>query len=153
MDEAQAGRTPAHLWIVGVLALVWNAFGCYDYLMTRMRNLDYFRSMAPDTDPEAMLAWVDAFPIYAQFGWGLGVWMGLIGSILLLMRHRWAVPALALSLAGAVLGLGYQIFLAPPPPPPMGGSAMAMLMPWVIIIIAAALLYYAHRQKQAGVLR
>ena len=152
MNEAQAGRTPVHLWIVGVLALIWNAFGCYDYLMTRMRNLDYFRSMAPDTDPEAMLAWVDAFPIYAQFGWGLGVWMGLIGSILLLMRHRWVVPVFALSLVGAVLGLGYQIFLATPPPPPMGGSAMAMLMPWVIIIIAAALLYYAHRQKQAGVL-
>ncbi len=153
MDQAQAGRTPVHLWIVGVLALLWNGIGCYDYLMTRMRNLDYFRSMAPDTDPEAMLAWVDAFPIYAQFGWGLGVWMGLLGSILLLMRHRWAVPVFALSLVGAILGLGYQIFLAPPPPPPMGGSTMAMLMPWVIIIIAAVLYYYANRQKQAGVLR
>ncbi len=153
MDEAQAGRTPVHLWIVGVLALLWNGIGCYDYLMTRMRNLDYFRSMAPDTDPEAMLAWVDAFPIYAQFGWGLGVWMGLLGSALLLMRHRWAVPVFALSLVGAILGLGYQIFLAPPPPPPMGGSTMAMLMPWVIIIIAAVLYYYANRQKQAGVLR
>ena len=112
---------------------LWNGFGCYDYLMTRMRNLDYFRSMAPDVDPEAMLAWVDAFPIYAQFGWGLGVWMGLVGSILLLMRHRWAVPALGLSLLGAVVGLGYQIFVAPPPPPPMNEGAMA-IMPWVIIV-------------------
>ena len=109
-----------------MLALLWNGFGCFDYLMTRMRNLDYFRSMAPDADPEAMLAWVDAFPIYAQFGWGLGVWMGLIGSVLLLMRHRWAVPALGLSFLGAVLGLGYQIFLAPPPPPPMNEGAMAI---------------------------
>src|SRR3990170_8580314 len=114
MNEGQNGKTPIHLWIVGVLALVWNGFGCFDYLMTRMRNLDYFRSMAPDSDPEAMLAWVDAFPIYAQFGWGLGVWMGLIGSVLLLMRHRWAVPVLGLSLLGAILGLGYQIVAAPP---------------------------------------
>ena len=153
MDDVQTAKAPMHLWIVGLLALIWNGFGCYDYLMTRMRNLDYFRSMAPDTDPEAMLAWVDAFPTYAQFGWGLGVWMGLIGSILLLMRHRWAVPVLALSLVGAVLGLGYQIFLAPPPPPPMGGSAMAMLMPWVIIIVAAALFFYARAQRAKGVLR
>lgn len=153
MDEGQTAKAPMHLWIVGLLALIWNGFGCYDYLMTRMRNLDYFRSMAPDTDPEAMLAWVDGFPIYAQFGWGLGVWMGLIGSILLLMRHRWAVPVLALSLIGAVVGLGYQIFLAPPPPPPMGGSAMAMLMPWVIIIIAAALFFYGRAQRAKGVLR
>ncbi|HVF37539.1 MAG TPA: hypothetical protein VNA29_06310 [Sphingomicrobium sp.] len=154
MEDVQVARTttPAHLWIVGALGLLWNGFGCYDYLMTRMRNLDYFRSMAPDVDPNAMLAWVDAFPIYAQFGWGLGVWMGLIGSVLLLMRHRWAVPALALSLLGAILGLGYQIIAAPPPPPPMDAGAMA-IMPYVIILIAAALLYYAHRQRQKGVLR
>ncbi len=153
MDEGQTGKTPIHLWIVGVLALLWNGFGCYDYLMTRMRNLDYFRSMAPDVDPEAMLAWVDAFPIYAQFGWGLGVWMGLIGAILLLMRNRWAVPALGLSLLGAVLGLGYQIFLAPPMPSPMNESAMATVMPWGIIIVAGALYYYAHVQRKKGLLR
>ena len=151
MDDVQAAKAPIHLWIVGLLALLWNAFGCYDYLMTRFRNLEYFRSMAPDVDPNAMLAWVDGFPIYAQFGWGLGVWMGLLGSLLLLMRHRWAVPAFALSLLGAVVGLGYQIFMAPPPPP-MDSGAMAA-MPWVIIAVAALFLFYAQRQKQSGVLR
>ncbi len=40
--------------------------------------------------------------------------MGLAGSVLLLMRHRWAVPAFGLSLFGAIIGLGYQIFIAPP---------------------------------------
>ena len=152
MDDVRTAKAPTHLWIVGLLSFLWNGFGCYDYLMTRMRNLEYFRSMAPEVDPNAMLAWVDGFPIYAQFGWGLGVWMGLASAILLLMRNRWAVPASALSLLGAVLGLGYQIFLAPPPPPPMDSGAMAA-MPWVIILVAAALYYYAHRQKQAGVLR
>jgi hypothetical protein len=152
MDDVQTARTPVHLWIVGLLSLIWNAFGCYDYLMTRMRNLDYFASMAPQVDPNAMLAWVDGFPLYAQFGWGLGVWMGLLGSVLLLMRHRLAVAAFALSLLGAVLGLGYQIFMAPPPPPPMDQGAMAV-MPWVIIGAAALFFFYAHRQRKAGVLR
>jgi len=67
------------------------------------------------------------------------------------MRKSWAVPVLGLSLLGAVLGLGYQIFLAPPPPPPMDEGAMAF-MPWVIILVAAALFYYAQRQKRAGIL-
>jgi uncharacterized MnhB-related membrane protein len=153
MQDAQIAKPPVHLWIVGLLGLLWNGFGCYDYLMTRMRNLDYFRSMMPDVDPQAILAWIDSFPIYAQFGWGLGVWMGLLGSLLLLMRNRWAVPVLGLSLLGAVLGLGYQIFLAPPPPAPSMTEGAMAAMPWVIILIAALLYYYAHRQKQAGVLR
>lgn len=152
METVQAAKSPVHLWIVGLLSAAWNGFGCYDYLMTRTRNLDYFRAMAPDSDPEAMLAWAEGFPLYAQFGWGLGVWMGLAGSVLLLMRHRWAVPAFALSLLGALLGLGYQIVAAPPPPPPMDEGAMAF-MPWVVILIAAALYYYAHRQRQSGILK
>ena len=34
MQQAVSARAPAHLWIVGILSLLWNAFGCYDYLMT-----------------------------------------------------------------------------------------------------------------------
>ena len=147
----QATKTPVHLWIVGIPALLWNCIGPIDYTMTRMRNTEYLQMAMPTVDPEATLAWVDAFPIYAQVGWGLGVWMGLLGSILLLMRSRWAVPAFALSLIGAILGLGYQIVAAPP----LAGAegAMFAIMPYIIILVAVALLYYAHRQKQAGVLR
>src|SRR5687768_3633238 len=97
-EDAVGARTPVHLWIVGALALLFNGFGSYDYLMTRMRNTDYLAEMMPNVDPNAMLAWVDGFPIYAQFGWGLGVWGGLVGALLLLIRNRWAVLALGLSL-------------------------------------------------------
>ena len=149
MQDVQVAKTPVHLWIVGAFSLVWNSWGCTDYLMTRMRSMDWLAQGG--ADPQVVLAWIDSFPIYAQFGWGLGVWMGLLGSILLLMRHRWAVPVYALSLLGAVVGLGYQL-VANPPPAPMNEGIFAML-PYVIIIVAAALYYYAHRQKQAGVLR
>ncbi|HUE79743.1 MAG TPA: hypothetical protein VMN38_08940 [Sphingomicrobium sp.] len=144
-------RTPVHLWIVGVLATLWNAIGCYDYLMTRMRNTEYFEMMMPTVDPQAMLAWVDGFPIWAQFGWGLGVWGGLLGALLLLVRSRHAMWAFALSLIGAVLGLGYQIVSAPPLPGAEG--PMADAMPFVIIAIAAALFFYARAQEKKGVLR
>jgi hypothetical protein len=144
-------RTPIHLWIVGVLATLWNCVGCYDYLMTRMRNTDYLAKMMPTVDPNAMLAWIDGFPIWAQFGWGLGVWGGLAGSVLLLLRSRWAVWGLGLSLVGAILGLGYQIVAAPP----LAGAEGPMneAMPYVIILIAVALFLYARAMEKKGVLR
>jgi hypothetical protein len=151
MQDGGRARAPVHLWIVGILALLWNAIGCYDYLMTRMRNTDYLASMMPEVDPNAMLAWVDAFPIWAQFGWGLGVWAGLLGSLLLLIRSRWAELTLGLSLVGAVLGLGYQIVAAPPVPGSTGG--MMEIMPYVIIAIALALFLYARAMRAKGVLR
>ena len=152
MDNAVTERAPMHLWIVGGLGTLWNAFGAYDYVMTRMRNTDYLASMMPNVDPQDTLAWVDGFPIWAQFGWGLGVWMGLLGCILLLVRHRWAFWALGLSLVGAILGLGYQIAAAPPLRG-TEGDPMMTVMPYVIIGIAVALFLYARAMRAKGVLR
>jgi hypothetical protein len=100
----------------------------------------------------SLLAWIDAFPLYAQIGWGLGVWMGLLGSVLLLLRSRWAVWSYVLSLIGALLGLGYQIALAPPLPG-AHESALTRMIPYIVIVIAAALVWYANTMQKKGVLR
>ncbi len=149
MEQAVV-KAPIHLWIVGGLSLLWNAFGGYDYVMTRTRNMDYLSSM-PGIDANQLLAYIDSYPMFAQIGWGLGVWGAILGSVLLLLRSRHAVTAFALSLLGAVFSLGYQI-VGPPGPAGMDEGAMAV-MPWIIILIAVALLYYAHRQRMSGVLR
>jgi hypothetical protein len=151
MQQAVSARIPAHLWIVGILATLWNCFGCYDYLMTRMRNTDYIKSAMPGVDPNVALAWVDAMPIYAQIGWGLGVWGGLLGAVLLLMRSRYAVWAFAVSMIGIVLSLGYQIVAAPPLPG--ADSGIAKFIPYVVIAIGIALLVYANAMHKKGVLR
>jgi hypothetical protein len=149
MQQAVSARAPAHLWIVGILSLLWNAMGCVDYLLTRMRSTDYLKSMMPDVDPQAMLSYIDGLPIWASIGWGLGVWLGLAGSLLLLMRSRHAVLAFGVSFIGAVLGLGYQ--LARPMPQVTG--FMAKGMPIVIIAIALALFLYARASEKKGLLR
>jgi hypothetical protein len=151
MATTAQSRTPIHLWIIGGLSLLWSCFGAYDYLMTRMRNTDYIASAMPGVDPQAALAWIDRFPLYAQLGWGLGVWMGLLGSVMLLVRSRWAVGAYGLSLVGAVLGLGYQIVAAPPLEGAHG--PMMTVMPYVIILLALGLFLYARAMAKKGLLR
>ena len=76
MATAAQSRTPMHLWIIGGIAALWGAFGGYDYIMTRMRDTEYLAGMMPGVDPNAFLDWIDVFPIWADFGWGLGVWAG-----------------------------------------------------------------------------
>jgi hypothetical protein len=151
MQQAVSARSPAHLWIVGILALLWNGLGAYDYLMTRMHNTDYLRMAMPEVDPQATLAWIDSMPIYVQVGWGLGVWLGLLGSALLLLRNRWAVPSFGLSLLGSVVSLGYQLALAPPLPGAEG--FMVTVFPYIIMAVALALFLYARAQAAKGVLR
>jgi hypothetical protein len=151
MATAAETRGPAHLWIVGILSLLWNCFGGYDYLMTRMHNLDYIASSMPGTDPAAVLAYLDAMPLYAQLGWGLGVWAALAGSVLLLMRHRWAVWAFGLSLFGMVLSFGYM--LAGPAMPGVENAGMMKYMPFVIALLGLAQFGYARAMQKKGILR
>ena len=150
MDNTTA-KPPIHLWIVGGLATLWNGFGCFDYFMTRTRGADYIESMMPAIDGNAMMAYINSFPIWVALGWGLGVWAGLAGSILLLLRHRWAVAVLGLSLVGAVVGIGYQ--LANPVGIVEVSQGVNGMMSYIIIAIALALFIYARAMQRNGVLR
>lgn len=139
-------RAPAHLWIVGVLALLWNGFGCFDYLMTNLKNRTYLAQLTAD-----QLAYMDNLPAWLTGVWAVGVWGGLAGSVLLLMRSRHAVWVFGLSFFGAVVGMGYQMFMTDMPAS-MKQGAMA-IMPWVIIVVAAFLLWYSWNAEKKGVLR
>ncbi|HEX8839289.1 MAG TPA: hypothetical protein VF750_02330 [Sphingomicrobium sp.] len=150
MATALKTRTPVHLWIVGALALLWNCFGAFDYLMTRTHNMDYIAKSMPGTDPNTTLAWVESMPMFAQFGWGLGVWAGVLGSVLLLIRSRYAVWSFAASLVGIVLSIGYQLVGAPPLPG--AESGINHVMPYAIIIVGAALLAYSQAMAKRDVL-
>ena len=116
-----------------------------------MRNTTISGQQCPALIPNAALAWMDAFPIYAKAGWALGVWGGLLGAVLLLIRSRYAVWAFALSMLGIVLSIGWQIAMGPK----LAGAegAMYTVMPYVIIVIGIALLAYSNAMQKKGVLR
>lgn len=143
---SKQGPAPAHLWIVGIVATLWNAFGCYDYLMTVTRNQDYLANF-----PAGVLTYYDSLPTWLTAFWAIGVWGGLAGSLLLLMRSRRSVLAFGLSLVGAVIGIGYQLVIQPMPA--ILTKGMVGVMPYVAIAVAAFLLWYAWDEDKRGVLR
>ena len=151
MATSAQARTPIHIWIVGILALLWNGFGCYDYFMTRTSGAAYIDSMMHTDQGSAIMAYINGFPIWVSAAWGFGVWGGLAGYILLVMRSRHAVAAFAVSAIGAVVGLGWQILN------PSGIAEMSetvnRVMPYVIIVVAVALFLYARAVEKKGLLR
>lgn len=147
MATMQPAATPWHLWVVGLVSLLWNAFGGYDYVMSVTGNLEYFETMG--LGPVEM-AWVNAMPVWATGGWAVGVWASVLGSLLLLMRSRHAATAFLVSLVGALISFAYQ-FTADKPATLESGTAM--IVPIVIVVAIVAQWYYARRQVAAGVLR
>ncbi|MDE8650867.1 hypothetical protein [Novosphingobium album (ex Liu et al. 2023)] len=146
-ETVQSGRvgTPWHLWAVGVVSLLWNAFGCFDYIMTNIRDPAYLAAFPPE-----MMQMIDEFPIWTMAAWACGVWGALAGSLLLLLRSRFAVHAFALSLLGLAASTVYQFGTALPASLRTPGL---YAMNAVIWIGAIAFLVYAMRMRAKGVLR
>jgi hypothetical protein len=139
-------RTPMHLWIVGVVALLWNSMGALDYTMTQTRNMDYLKALTP-----AQLAYFDSLPAWVTAAWALGVWGGVAGSLLLLFRKRFAVPVFAASVLGVVASHTYTYFLSNGLEV-MGGGAGHLVFSAVIFVVALALFLYARTMAAKGAL-
>ncbi|MGI4818721.1 MAG: hypothetical protein ACRYFE_09375 [Janthinobacterium lividum] len=140
--------TPWHLWLVGVLALLWNGFGAFDFTMTFTRGAEYLRSVGMN---EATVQYLGTMPSWLYAPWALGVWAGVLGSLGLLARKRWSVWAYALSLLGAV-GSNIVTLAIFPPPSEAVPQGVGAYMHYVIIGIAVFLLLYAYWMKRRTVL-
>lgn len=143
-QPAARARTPVHLWIVGVLALLWNALGAFDYLATQL-ELDFYMSQFT----EAQLEYFYAFPAWAVAGWAVAVWLALAGSVGLLLRQRWAVWAFGLSILGMATSSLYSFGMS------NGAEIMGtggVIFSVVIWIVAILLFVYARAMAKRGVL-
>jgi len=98
MNDMSGGKVPTQFWIVAVIGLLWNCFGAYLYLMAR---LDPETALA-GADP-AMRDYVANQPIWANIGYGLGIWGSFFGSVAMVLRSRHAVLLFAVSFVGALV--------------------------------------------------
>jgi hypothetical protein len=132
---------------VGGLGLLWNGFGAFDYLMTHLQG-DAYLSGIGMTDPQ--IAYFQAMPAWMTAAWAVGVWGALLGTVLLLLRTRLALPVFIASLAGLLVGLVYAYGLSD------GGAlmgTMGMVMNAVILAGSLFFVWYAWRSVKTGVLR
>jgi hypothetical protein len=139
--------TPWHLWAVGIVSLLWNAFGCYDYYMTNTGGDEYLRSYGMT---ETQIAFYHAMPAWLTAAWAFGVWGALLGSILLLLRSRWAFHVFVISFAAFVLSVVYTYGFSNGAE--VNGS-MGLIMSAVIAASCIFFIWYARFATERGILR
>jgi hypothetical protein len=138
------GKVPGHLWVVGVLALLWNGMGAFDYLATQFKLEFYMKQFTPE-----QLSYFVGFPAWAVSGWAFGVWGAFVGSIGLLLRKRWSVWAFAVSIVGMVVSSIYTFGLSEGAKIMGTGGAIFTGIIWVVAVF---LLLYARAQAKRGTL-
>jgi len=138
--------TPKHLWVIGVVTLLWNAMGAFDYLMTQTRNASYMANFTPE-----QLEYFYGFPTWVEGTWAIAVWGGVLGSVLLLLRRRLALPVFAVSFVAMVATTIHNYVLSDGLE--MMGGPGQLAFAAVIFLVALALVFYARAMAARGVLR
>lgn len=145
-------NAPWHVWAVGLLALLFTSYGAYDYYMSQTGNRDYIAAAVEPMgmDVDMAVAYFSTFPWWADAVWAIGVWSGVIGSALILLRQKLAYPVLVLSLAGMVASNAYSLGN---PAPGMTDNSVTYMVTAVIFAIMLAITLYARAMAARGVLR
>jgi hypothetical protein len=141
-------KTPWHLWLVGVIAVLFNAIGVFDYVMSMSRGRAEYLGGAGLTP--AQVAHYAAMPGWMIAVWTVGVWSAMVASVLLLLRKRLAFPVFAVSLAAFALSLVYHYALT------NGRDVLGRQMAITDAVIATLLaffIWYSWRMSKRGVLR
>lgn len=128
MDDRPVG-VPGSFWAIGAVALIWNLMGVGAFL----------GEMDSGKLAEAEIWGATAF--------GVAVFGGAVGCILLLMKKALAAPVFLLSLVGVLVQLFYNLAIARSTEVYGPGQIVMTIM---IPAIAVFLVWYARSSKQKG---
>lgn len=143
MDDRFAPQ-PVAGWfkLAAIASVIFMAIGCAGYLASVLTD--------PSSLPVDQRNLMEARPIWMIAAYAIAVWVGLAGSVLLLMRRKLAEPLLLVSLVTAVLTfLPYAIVPAVSDLVTTNDIAVAV----VVLAITWTIYWFARHSRQRGWLR
>ena len=144
-DRSVGVRPPAWFWAAAIAAILFEIVGVTGYLMDALRSPGQIAQLPLDQ----RLMW-NATPTWVYIAYAAATFSGLLGTVALILRRRWCIPLLGLSLVAVVVQFGgvYAVprlrKLVPPD---------AMVVPIVIFTICALIYALAHHAEKRGWLR
>ena len=130
-------KPPVWYWVVSVVAVLWNALGAMNYLMQAMMTEEMIAAL-----PEDQQGYYENIPAWATAGFAIAVWIGLLASIMLLLRKRIALMLLVISFVGVIVQQIYWVFLSGMPI--SGGQ---VVLPISVFLFGLALILMAKNAK------
>lgn len=142
------GRSKAAwwFWVIGVIYLLWSIVGCGGYLAEQMMSdAAYSEAFGAERFDLRGLT-----PAWATAGYAIGVWGGLVGVILLLLRKKLCLPFFYASFIGAIIGFLPSIFDGRFKAVLGGADYGLMIFIWLECIF---IIWFARKMTRNGILR
>ncbi len=128
-------------WVIGAVALIWNAMGCINFIM--QMNPDLLATM-----PETHRTIAESRPAWATGSFAISVFGGALGCILLLLKKSTALYLFIASLLCMIVTMIHAFCIA--------SSAVnfspfeIVLAVWMPLVMTAFLIWYAKWAESKG---
>ena len=146
MSDLAMGETstkaPWHLWVVGVLAVLWNGSGAAVIMAAQY-------GAYPDL-PADEVAYYASQKLWFVAVTDIALLGGVLGGVALLLRSRWAAVLFALSLVAIIVTNGYDLAVGTSRMMTNTGTVVTTCLIWILAILQ---LWYAATMRGRGVLR
>lgn len=121
------------------LGLVWNAIGLAAFFAQMTMD---FSALA-----EAERVFYETMPSWATAAFAVAVFGGVLGCLALLVRKRWAVMVLLVSLLGIIVQISHSLLIS-------NGIEVfgpeGMVLPFLTFSIAVLLVFFANYSNKRG---
>ena len=135
-ESTSQSKPSIWFWIISVLALIWNGMGVNAYLQQAYNTEDFRMMKTPE-----QLEIIANLPAWITAVFAIAVFAGLLGCIALLLRKKWAINLLLLSLIAVIVQMGYFF---------IKGYSDNMGMTLAIIVVALFLVWFSKRVNSKG---
>jgi hypothetical protein len=139
--EAANTDVPVWYWAAAIGALLFECLGCFFYIAEVRLTPEQIATLP--LDQAAMLS---ARPAWYYAAFGVAVWVGLAGTLGLLLRKGWSVPLLLTSLIAVAVQFSAIVIV----PEMRTVTSDALLGPIVIVVVCYGILMLARLAKRRG---
>jgi len=119
-------------WVTGAVALIWNVMGIINFFA--QVNADLLATM-----PESYRAIIESRPVWATAAFGVAVFGGALGALLLLLKKSAAFYLFIASLLGAIVQMPLYL-----------GEVRSTFGVGVFLVSATFLIWYSKRAERKG---
>lgn len=138
-------KAPWHLYAVGVVTLLWNGFGAVQWYQQVTRAASYWGNLTIQ-----QVQYVQQQPVWVETLFGVGVWTGVLGALMLLLRRKLAFNAFIASLIAVLVNIIYVQFMTNGREVMGNGTLVAAV---AVVVVAAASIAYASFARKRGIIR
>lgn len=97
--------TPKWFWAIAVFSLLWNLMGVSSFLMQISMTEEALNAL-----PVAERELYSSYPLWTYIAFAIAVFGGMIGSVGLLMKKKWAKPTFIISLVAIIPQMIQNLF-------------------------------------------